>query len=125
MPAVALAQTATPQTMQAVWHKKYVAMKGTVPTRGLSEASRCAGERRTPAASAGALTGFVVAALASYDVHVPGAGEYSLMDASSRTAGTSDLSGGFDDLKATCDLIARETGVTAFRTMPKLDPPTA
>jgi pimeloyl-ACP methyl ester carboxylesterase len=74
--------------------------------------------------------GSSVSALPSFDLVVPGAGEYSLMNAfardgfdvwtvdfenygrSSRTDSNSDIASGAADLRATADLIARETGTT-------------
>jgi alpha-beta hydrolase superfamily lysophospholipase len=67
-------------------------------------------------------------AQSSYDLHVPGKGEYSMMNVfarlgydvwtmdhegygkSSRTAGNSDIASGVEDLKAGMPVVARETG---------------
>jgi alpha-beta hydrolase superfamily lysophospholipase len=67
-------------------------------------------------------------ALASFDVHVPGKGEYSVMNVfarlgydvwsmdhegygkSSRTSGNSDIASGVEDLKAAVPVIAEQTG---------------
>lgn len=64
----------------------------------------------------------------AFDLHVPGHGEYSVMDAfarygfdcwtmdhenygkSGRTSGNSDIKSGVEDLKAAVDVLARETG---------------
>ena len=130
-PAAAFAQSAPPSSAD-VWFKRYTAMKGPVQLAVYRKrlGAPVSGERKRPVLVLA--HGSSVAALASYDLHVPGAGEYSLMDvfarlgydvwtvdfenygASSRTAGTSDISSGSDDLKATCDLIAHETGTTAY-----------
>ncbi len=76
--------------------------------------------------------GSSVSALPSFDLDVPGAGEYSVMNVfardgfdvwavdfenygrSSRTDSNSDIASGAADLRATTDLIARETGVTKY-----------
>jgi pimeloyl-ACP methyl ester carboxylesterase len=74
--------------------------------------------------------GSSVSALPTYDLQVPGRTEYSVMNVfarhgfdvwtfdcenygrSSRTSGNSDIASGAADLRATMDLIERETGVT-------------
>jgi alpha-beta hydrolase superfamily lysophospholipase len=71
-------------------------------------------------------------ALSSYDLTVPGKGEYSMMNEfarlgydvwtmdnegygkSSRTSGNSDIASGVEDLKAAAPIIARETGRSKF-----------
>ena len=68
------------------------------------------------------------AALSSYDLHVPGKGEYSMMNVfarlgydvwtmdhegygkSSRTSGNSDIASGVEDLKAAIPIVVKETG---------------
>lgn len=134
-PGAAIAQTAPAASMSAtpaVWSAQYTALKGAVKLavyRKRLGAPR-AGEKPRPVLVLA--HGSSVAALASYDLHVPGAGEYSVMDvfsrlgydvwavdfenygASSRTDGTSDIASGADDLAATSDLIQRETGATAY-----------
>jgi pimeloyl-ACP methyl ester carboxylesterase len=72
--------------------------------------------------------GSSLSALSSYDLIVPGHGEYSLMNVfarygfdvwtmdhegygrSSRTSGNSDIASGVDDLKAAMEVLQRETG---------------
>ena len=74
--------------------------------------------------------GSSTSALTSYDLTVPGAGEYSMMNVfardgfdvwtmdhegygrSDRTEGNSDIASGVEDLKAAMAVIARETGQT-------------
>ena len=76
--------------------------------------------------------GSSASALPSFDLHVPGHGPYSMMDAfaargfdvwtmdhegygrSSRTEGNSDIASGVADLRAASDVVARETGLTRF-----------
>jgi pimeloyl-ACP methyl ester carboxylesterase len=131
-PAAALAQAASAAPMPAVWSNRYTAHKGPVQLAVYRKrlGAPVAGEQQRPVLVLA--HGSSVAALASYDLHVPGAGEYSLMDvfarlgydvwamdfenygASSRTDSTSDISSGSDDIKATCDVIARETGAPVY-----------
>ena len=131
-PGAALAQNAAVPAKPAVWSKNYTATKGSVRLavyRKRLGAPR-PGERTRPVLILA--HGSSVSALPTYDLVVPGAGEYSVMDVvarlgydvwpvdfenygrSSRTDATSDLSSGADDLKATADVIARETGVPTY-----------
>lgn len=131
-PGVVLAQNvparATAPPAAAIWSKTYTALKGTVTLAVYRKrlGAPIAGEKARPVLVLS--HGSSVAALATFDLHVPGAGEYSVMDvfarlgydvwaldyenygASARTDSTSDVSSGSDDLKATLDLIERETG---------------
>lgn len=132
-PGAAWAQNANVLPKSAVWSKSYTATKGPVQLavyRKRLGAPR-PGERMRPVLILA--HGSSVSALPTYDLVVPGAGEYSVMDVfarlgydvwtvdfenygrSSRTDATSDLSSGADDLKATADVIARETGVTTYQ----------
>ena len=79
--------------------------------------------------------GSTVAALTSFDLTVPGAGEYSMMDVfarygfdvwsmdfqgygkSSMTNGNSDIAMGVSDLRTGTELVARETGQEKFHFM--------
>lgn len=124
-PSVALGQSAP-----AVWSAQYTAHKGTVSLavyRKRLGAPR-AGETKRPVLVLA--HGSSVSAIPTYDLVVPGAGEYSVMDVfarlgydvwtvdfenygrSSRTGSTSNIASGADDLTVTTDLIARETGTT-------------
>ncbi len=76
--------------------------------------------------------GSSISALPTYDLQVPDAGEYSVMNVfagygydvwavdcenygrSSRTSGTSDISSGADDIAAALDVVARETGAHTY-----------
>jgi pimeloyl-ACP methyl ester carboxylesterase len=76
--------------------------------------------------------GSSISGRSTYDLTVPGAGEYSLMNVfarlgydvwtmdhegygrSSRTAGNSDIKSGVEDLKAATEVVARETGQPKF-----------
>ena len=135
-PSAALAQSAPPVPPKApsmtIWSKQYTALKGSVKLAVYRKrlGAPQAGEPVRPVLVLS--HGSSVAALATYDLHVPGAGEYSVMDvfsrlgydvwtvdfenygASARTDSTSDVSSGSDDLKATCDLIQTETGASVY-----------
>jgi pimeloyl-ACP methyl ester carboxylesterase len=131
-PGAALAQSAPMAAMPAVWSKNYTAMKGAVKIAVYRKrlGAPKAGEKQRPVLVLS--HGSSVAALATYDLHVPGAGEYSVMDvfsrlgydvwaldfenygASARTDSRSDVSSGADDLKALADLIAHETGTNVY-----------
>ena len=76
--------------------------------------------------------GSSISALPSYDLSVPGRGEYSLMNVfarmgfdvwtmdhenygrSSRTASNSDIASGAEDLRAAVEIVSRETGQSRF-----------
>lgn len=76
--------------------------------------------------------GSSISALPTYDLQVPDAGEYSVMNVfagygydvwavdcenygrSSRTSGTSDISSGADDIAAALDVVAGETGAKTY-----------
>lgn len=76
--------------------------------------------------------GSSVSALPSFDLTVPGAGEYSLMNVFARygfdvwtmdfegygkstvTSGNSDIASGVEDLKAAMPVLQRETGLTSY-----------
>jgi pimeloyl-ACP methyl ester carboxylesterase len=131
-PAAAAAQNPAPAPRPAIWSKTYPALKGTVKLAVYRKrlGAPVAGEKQRPVLVLA--HGSSVAALATYDLVVPGAGEYSVMDvfarlgydvwavdfenygASARTDSRSDISSGSDDLKTTVDLIARETGTNVY-----------
>jgi len=127
-PAPALAQS----TAAAPWSAEYWASKGAV---------RLALFRKRPGApTAGApprpvlflVHGSSISARPSFDLTVPGGGEYSMMNVfagwgydvwtvdhegygrSSRTEGNADIASGVQDLKAATEVVARETGQGRF-----------
>jgi pimeloyl-ACP methyl ester carboxylesterase len=130
-PYPVLAQSAGPDT-QGVWSADYRATKGAVELAVYRKrlGPPRPGEKARPVLVL--VHGSSVSAIPTYDLTVPGAGEYSVMNAfarygfdvwtvdcenygrSSRTDSSSDISSGSDDLKATADVIARETGQTKF-----------
>jgi alpha-beta hydrolase superfamily lysophospholipase len=130
---VAQAQTpAAAQTGAEFWTKEYTAKKGDV---SLAVYRKRVGDPAAGGPSKPVL--FLVhgssnAALSSYDLTVPGKGDYSMMNEfarlgydvwtmdhegygkSSRTSGNSDIASGVEDLKAAVPLVTKETGRTKF-----------
>jgi alpha-beta hydrolase superfamily lysophospholipase len=124
----AKAQTpAAAQTPAEFWIAEYTAKKGDVSLQMY--------RKRVGAPGAGApkpvlflVHGSSNGAQSSYDLHVPGKGEYSMMNVfarlgydvwtmdhegygkSSRTAGNSDIASGVEDLKAAMPIVVKETG---------------
>jgi pimeloyl-ACP methyl ester carboxylesterase len=114
----------------AVWSAQYTATKGSVSLAVYRKRPGApkAGEKPLPVLLLA--HGSSVSALPSFDLVVPGAGEYSVMNVfardgfdvwavdfenygrSSRTDSRSDIASGAADLHATAEVIARETGVT-------------
>jgi alpha-beta hydrolase superfamily lysophospholipase len=127
------AQAQTPaQAGAEFWTAEYAAKKGDVSLvvyrkrLGLP----AAGEAAKPVLFL--VHGSSNGALSSYDLHVPGKSEYSMMNVfarlgydvwtmdhegygkSSRTSGNSDIASGVEDLRAAAPLVSRETGRDKF-----------
>jgi alpha-beta hydrolase superfamily lysophospholipase len=127
--ATAQAQTpAAAQTGAEFWTAEYTAKKGDV---SLAMYRKRVG---APTAGGGAkpvlflVHGSSNGAQSSYDLHVPGKGEYSMMNVfarlgydvwtmdhegygkSSRTSGNSDIASGVEDLKAAIPIVVKESG---------------
>ena len=129
--AGATAQAQTPAAAQVgaeFWTAEYTAKKGDV--------SLAMYRKRVGAPTAGGaqkpvlflVHGSSNGAQSSYDLHVPGKGEYSMMNIfarlgydvwtmdhegygkSSRTSGNSDIASGVEDLKAAIPIVVKETG---------------
>lgn len=129
-PVAAAAQNA-PST-SAIWSKSYTATKGPVQLAIYRKrlGPPRAGEKARPILILA--HGSSIAAQATYDLVVPGAGEYSVMDVfsrlgydvwsvdfenygrSSRTDSSSNISSGADDLLALAGVVGRETGATKY-----------
>jgi pimeloyl-ACP methyl ester carboxylesterase len=129
-PVAAAAQNA-PST-SAIWSKSYTATKGPVQLAIYRKrlGPPRAGEKARPILILA--HGSSIAAQATYDLVVPGAGEYSVMDVfsrlgydvwsvdfenygrSSRTDSSSNISSGADDLLALAGVVQRETGATKY-----------
>jgi len=110
------------------WTAEYTAKKGDVSLAIYRKriGAPAAGESAKPVLFL--VHGSSNAAQSSYDLHVPGKGEYSMMNVfarlgydvwtmdhegygrSSRTAGNSDIASGVEDLKAAAPTVTRETG---------------
>ncbi|HEV8673737.1 MAG TPA: alpha/beta hydrolase [Methylomirabilota bacterium] len=127
-PGPVLAQAAGPGPATPLWSGEYWATKGPV---SLSLFRKRLGEPRAgepPRPVLFLVHGSSISARPSFDLTVPGAGEYSLMNVfarhgfdvwtmdhegygrSSRTEGNSDIASGVEDLKAGTEVVARETG---------------
>lgn len=120
---------------QGFWNKDYTANKGDVKLalyrRRLKEPK--AGDAPLPVVIM--VHGSSISGMSSWDLNVPGAGEYSVMNVfarlgydcwvidfegygkSSVTSGNSDIKSGVADLEAATPLIARETGQQKFHLM--------
>jgi len=116
----------------AFWTAEYTAKKGAVSLAMYRKriGAPAAGEAAKPILFL--VHGSSNAALSSYDLAVPGKGEYSMMNVfarlgydvwtmdhegygkSSRTAGNSDIASGVEDIKAAAAIVARETGRSRF-----------
>jgi pimeloyl-ACP methyl ester carboxylesterase len=115
-----------------IWSREYWASKGDVKLYCFRKrvGAPQAGERARPVVIM--VHGSSMSARATYDLTVPGAGDYSIMNAlarggfdvwsvdhenygrSSRTASNSDVASGAADLEAVAKLDAAETGQTKF-----------
>jgi alpha-beta hydrolase superfamily lysophospholipase len=127
----AVAQAQTPAAASAggeLWSAEYTAKKGDVSLQMYRKRAGApvAGEPAKPVLFL--VHGSSTSARASYDLYVPGKGEYSTMSVfarlgydvwtmdhegygkSSRTSGNSDIASGVEDLKAALPIVARETG---------------
>jgi len=129
VPGAAQAQSADVLPTNDIWSSEYWAKKGAVDL--------CMYRKRVGAPVAGeapkpvlfCVHGSSNSARASFDMSVPGVGEYSVMNVfarfgfdvwtldhegygkSSRTSGNSDIASGAEDLKAGVEVVVRETGV--------------
>ncbi|MBV8870877.1 MAG: hypothetical protein JOY65_15930, partial [Acetobacteraceae bacterium] len=124
-----LARAASPpDTPRPLWTAEYWARKGEVSLYLYRKrlAAPAPGEANPPVLFL--VHGSSISARPSFDLMVPGAGEYSLMDVfardgfdvwtmdfegygrSSVTEGNSDIASGVADLRAGTDVVARETG---------------
>ncbi len=127
LPAAARAQT-TGAATAGVWSSEYWAKKGAVDLNLFRKRLGSPQPGEAPRPVLFLVHGSSNSARTSYDLAVPGKGEYSLMNVfagygfdvwtmdhegygkSSRTAGNSDIASGVEDLKAATDVVARETG---------------
>ena len=117
------------------WTARYQAKKGDVTLALYRKRLSAPGPGGPPLPVLFLVHGSSVSALPSFDLTVPGAGEYSLMNVfagygfdvwtmdfegygkSTVTAGNSDIASGVADLRATMPVIERETGLSKFHFM--------
>ncbi|HEY2136590.1 MAG TPA: alpha/beta fold hydrolase [Xanthobacteraceae bacterium] len=129
LPAAARAQSAAPA---GIWSSEYWAKKstgqGTVDLNLFRKRLGAPQPGEAPRPVLFLVHGSSNASRTSYDLVVPGKGEYSMMNVfarygfdvwtmdhegygkSSRTSGNSDIASGVEDLKAATEVVARETG---------------
>lgn len=125
-PAVA----AVPEAIKTseMWSREYVAMKGDVKLQLYRRRAKAPVAGEAPLPVLVLVHGSSIAALPSWDLQVPGAGEYSMMNVmarngydvwaidfegygkSSRTSGNSDIKSGVADLVAAMPIILKESG---------------
>src|ERR1700761_1671680 len=112
-----------------IWSGEYWAKKGDVPLY-MFRKRLGAPKPGEPARPVGFFVHGSSPSFKGFDLHVPGHGEYSIMDdfarngfdcwtmdhenygKSGRTSGNSDIASGVEDLKAAVEVVARETGRT-------------
>jgi len=122
------AASAAPAAGADVWSAEYLTKKGEVNLNIYRKRAGApvAGEKSRPVLFL--VHGSSNSSRTSYDLQVPGKGEYSMMDAfarngfdvwtmdhegygrSSRSAGNSDIKSGVEDLKLAAEVVKRETG---------------
>lgn len=126
------AAAATSDSAGELWSKQYTAKKGAVNLALYRRRMKApvAGEKPLPVVVM--VHGSSISGMPSWDLHVPGAGEYSVMNVFSRlgydcwvidfegygkstvTSGNSDVKSGVADLEAATPIIAQETGQQKF-----------
>jgi alpha-beta hydrolase superfamily lysophospholipase len=125
------AQAQTPaaaQTPGEFWTAEYTAKKGDVSLQMYRKRIGAPVTGGAPKPVLFLVHGSSNGAQSSYDLHVPGSGEYSMMNVfarlgydvwtmdhegygkSSRTSGNSDIASGVEDLKAAMPIVVKETG---------------
>jgi alpha-beta hydrolase superfamily lysophospholipase len=115
-----------------IWSHDYWAQKGDVKLYLFRKRVGAPAPGTSPLPVLFLVHGSSLSARASYDLHVPGGAEYSLMDVfaragfdvwtmdhegygrSSMTASNSDIMSGVEDLKAAMPVLGKETGRTKF-----------
>jgi pimeloyl-ACP methyl ester carboxylesterase len=120
---------------EPLWAARYTAKKGDVTLQLYRKRPHAPGLGQSKLPVLFLTHGFSISALPSFDLTVPGAGEYSLMNVFARygfdvwtmdfegygkstvTAGNSDIASGVADLKAAMPVIQRETGQSRFHFM--------
>ena len=117
---------------ETFWTAEYWAKKGEISLYMYRKRLQAPVAGETPLPVLFLVHGSSISSRSTFDLAVPGAGEYSLMNVfarlgydvwtmdhegygrSSVTAGNSDIKSGVEDLKAGTELVARETGRDKF-----------
>jgi len=120
------------QTPAPIWNAEHWAKKGDVSLHLFRKRAGAPKAGEPPRPVLFLVHGSSISARPSFDLSVPGGGEYSLMNVfarwgydvwtmdhegygrSSRTDGNSDIASGVEDLRAGTDVVARETGQPRF-----------
>src|SRR5579863_5695565 len=115
-----------------LWSKQYTAQKGSVNLALYRRRMKAPAPGDKPLPVVLMVHGSSISGMPSWDLHVPGAGEYSVMNVFSRlgydcwvidfegygkssvTSGNSDIKSGVADLEAATPVIAQETGQQKF-----------
>jgi alpha-beta hydrolase superfamily lysophospholipase len=131
----ALAGSLPARAVEAFWTAQYQANKGDVTLAMYRKRLDAPGPGQPKLPVLFLVHGSSVSALPSFDLTVPGAGEYSLMDVFARygfdvwtmdfegygkstvTSGNSDIASGVADLHAAMSVVERETGQARFHFM--------
>lgn len=126
--AAASSALAQRSTGGPIWSSEYTAKKGSVSLAMFRKRMGAPKAGEAPLPVLFLVHGSSISSRPSFDLTVPGHGEYSVMNTfagygfdvwtmdhenygrSSQTDGNSDIASGVDDLKAGIDLVARETG---------------
>ena len=131
--SISAAATAVPAVAaESFWTARYHARKGNVTLAMYRKRLHAPGPNGAKLPVLFLVHGSSISALPSFDLTVPGAGEYSLMDVfarygfdvwtmdfegygkSSVTSGNSDIASGVADLRAATPVVERETGQSKF-----------
>jgi alpha-beta hydrolase superfamily lysophospholipase len=131
-PSFGAAVAATSDSGGELWSKQYTAKKGAVNLALYRRRMKAPAPGDKPLPVVVMVHGSSISGMPSWDLHVPGAGEYSVMNVFSRlgydcwvidfegygkstvTSGNSDIKSGVADLEAATPLIVQETGQQKF-----------
>jgi pimeloyl-ACP methyl ester carboxylesterase len=135
MPSVSRAAANATFGTQGFWNKEYTAKKGDVKLQLYRRRMKEPGAGQAALPTLVMVHGSSIGAMSSWDLTVPGAGEYNMMNVFARfgydvwaidfegygksdvTSGNSDIKSGVADLDAAFPLIAQETGQQKFHFM--------
>jgi pimeloyl-ACP methyl ester carboxylesterase len=135
VPLAVLAGSLPAASAETFWTARYQAKKGDVTLAMYRKRLHAPSPSQPKLPVLFLVHGSSISALPSFDLSVPGAGEYSLMEVFARwgfdvwtmdfegygkstvTSGNSDIASGVADLKAAMPVVERETGQTKFHFM--------